>query len=427
MQELFSKFNAIASFDMALTWGLSIRQAPPMSEANQTDSEDIEGNIEKPSSKPAETINQPASEATRLRALTNPIVFLLFMIFVMILFLLIINFKNNAPATTESKDDPSITAAKADLEARRMEINRQRLAMNLPPIEGTAEPADDIASRLKRDADTLAALSESFRQMIADKNTQLSERNNEILRLEKLRQDISMENARLQSEISRALGANPETERLKILLADSQRQLAAANDQLLAAKNSFSEDEFNDLKRRLDETTRERDFYQARAKELEENAAKADLFANSEAELLPAAVELFRRLRKLEGHKDSDLTSEYSSLGVDLGAKVLHTLTFETGKSELSAADMEKLAAIATSEVPDGDLTLIIGYASETGNLDANQELSSQRATTAAEHFSSVKRPGQLVQAVYLGQTDRFSSRVPERNQICEVWRIRRK
>jgi hypothetical protein len=31
------------------------------------------------------------------------------------------------------------------------------------------------------------------------------------------------------------------------------------------------------------------------------------------------------------------------------------------------------------------------------------------------------------VQAVYLGQTDRFSSRVPERNQICEVWRIRRK
>jgi len=88
---------------------------------------------------------------------------------------------------------------------------------------------------------------------------------------------------------------------------------------------------------------------------------------------------------------------------------------------------MEKLANIAASEVPDGDLTLIIGYASETGNLDANQELSSRRATTAAEHSAKVKRPGQLVQAVYLGQTDRFSSRVPERNQICEVWRIRRK
>jgi outer membrane protein OmpA-like peptidoglycan-associated protein len=77
--------------------------------------------------------------------------------------------------------------------------------------------------------------------------------------------------------------------------------------------------------------------------------------------------------------------------------------------------------------VPEGDLVLAIGYASETGNVDSNRELSSARATAAAELFSGIKRPGQLVQAVYLGQTDRFSSRIPERNQIVELWRIRKK
>jgi outer membrane protein OmpA-like peptidoglycan-associated protein len=79
------------------------------------------------------------------------------------------------------------------------------------------------------------------------------------------------------------------------------------------------------------------------------------------------------------------------------------------------------------NELPDGDLLLVIGYASETGNEDKNRKLSSDRATAVAELYSSLKRPTQLVQAVYLGQTDRFSSRIPERNQLCEIWRIRKK
>ncbi len=79
------------------------------------------------------------------------------------------------------------------------------------------------------------------------------------------------------------------------------------------------------------------------------------------------------------------------------------------------------------SEVPDGDLVLCVGYASETGDVDNNRILSSDRATAAAQFFSNEKRPQQFVQAVYLGQTDRFSSRIPERNQIVELWRIRKK
>ncbi|MFM2196998.1 MAG: hypothetical protein RLZZ505_430 [Verrucomicrobiota bacterium] len=377
---------------------------------------------------------QPEAVNTKLAASVNPVLILLFMILAMLIVLAVTVLRQGKATGEGSSEDPTVALIKADLEARRSELNRQRIAMGLAPLENGTEPVEDIAKRLKKDADTLAGISGKFQQMLADKDAELSARNGETLRLEKLRQDISQENARLQGELQRALIASAEVDRLKMMLADSQAQRDAISNELAALKQEMavlgagvSEDEFAELQRRYEETLRAKEFYEARVKDLEEKAAKADLFADSEAELLPAAVELFRRLRKLEGHKDSDLTTEYSKVGVDLGANVLHALTFETGKSELSAADMERLAAIAASDVPDGDLTLIIGYASETGNLDANQELSSRRATTAAEHFAKVKRPGQLVQAVYLGQTDRFSSRVPERNQICEVWRIRRK
>jgi outer membrane protein OmpA-like peptidoglycan-associated protein len=103
----------------------------------------------------------------------------------------------------------------------------------------------------------------------------------------------------------------------------------------------------------------------------------------------------------------------------------LHTLNFATGSSELNAEDQDLIRKLV-EEVPDGDLVLAIGYASETGNVDANRVLSSERATAAAQLFSDIKRPDQQVQAVYLGQTDRFSSRIPERNQIVELWRIRK-
>lgn len=377
---------------------------------------------------PAET-----KPSTRTAAQLNPVLVLLFMILAMLI-VMAVTILRRGGGPTGTQEDPTVAAIKADLDARRSELNRQRMAMGLPPLDGGSEPVEEIAKRLKADADTLAGISGKFQQMLADKDAELSARNADTLRLEKLRQDVSLENGRLQSELQRALIASDGNERLKMMLADSQaqrealsREVATLKEELAVAGAGVSEDDFADLQRRYEEALREKNFYEARAKELEEASQKADLFAESENELLPAAVELFRRLRKMEGVKDSDLTTEYSRLGVDLGANVLHTLSFATGSSTLSKEDLSQIDEIVSAEVPDGDLTLIIGYASETGNPEVNQNLSSDRATTAAEYFASNKRPGQLVQAVYLGQTDRFSSRVPERNQICEVWRIRRK
>jgi outer membrane protein OmpA-like peptidoglycan-associated protein len=308
------------------------------------------------------------------------------------------------------------------------------MAMGLPPLEGGSEPIGDIADRLKTDADTLVALAGRFQQMLGEKDSELTNRNAEILRLEKLRQDLSVEYARLNSELQRALVSGAEATQLRKLLADSQASLDALSEELKRNQEKIAElsggvtgDEYTDLERRFQETLRSKDFFESRVKELEAELGKMNLFAKSENELLPAAVELFRRLRALEVLNDSDTNTEYSKIEVELGANVLHTLNFETGSSELSVEEMQQLDHIAADDVPDGDLTFIVGYASTTGDDVANQKLSSDRATAAAQYFDGRKRPGQRVQAVYLGQTKRFSGSVPEKNQICEIWRIRKK
>lgn len=394
---------------------------------------------EKQDEKKGEGQERASTEADSLKpgakptAPPNAVVFLLFMILAMLIVLAVTVLRQGKGGGGD-EIDPTVAAIKADVEARRSELNRQRIAMGLAPLEGASEPVEEIAKRLRADADALAGISGKFQDMLADKDAELGRANAETLRLEKLRQDVSLENARLQNELQRALLASAESDRLKTMLSDAQsqrdaisRELAATKEELALLGSAVSEDEFADLRRRYEETLRAKEFYENRVRELEAAAPKADLFAESVDELLPAAVELFRRLRKLEGMKDSDLTTEYSKLGVDLGANVLHALDFATGSSALSEEDMKRLDLIIAEEIPDGDLALIIGYASETGDADSNQKLSSDRATAAAEYYASRKRPGQKVQAVYLGQTDRFSSRVPERNQICEVWRIRRK
>lgn len=371
--------------------------------------------------------SENGQEKNKILAGISPVVFLLFMIFTMVVVLTVINLSqgNSSSASSGSAptSDPAISAHEAEIRALRSEINRERISMGLSPLPDGYEPIDDVAKRLKADADTLVLMAGKFQQMLAEKDSEISQKNSEILRLERLRKDVSNENARLQSELSRALVSGSEADQLKSLISRLEAQRNALTEQLENTRNSVDPDIVADLQRRLEEAQRTAEFYRTRSEEME----KAVLFAKSEDELLPAAVELFRRLRKLEGVTQAELDTEYSKLGVELGANVLHTLNFATGSSELTQADKDQIAHIVAEDVPDGDLALIVGYASKTGDSVFNQKLSSDRATVAAEYFTAMKSPGQKVQAVYLGQTDRFSKDVPEQNQICEVWIIRRK
>ena len=356
-----------------------------------------------------------------------PAVALAFVIIALLGVLIVMVLNNGSWRSTPS--DADVSALQAEANALRSEYNRERVAMGLRPVEGDTEAIEEVVGRVKKDADTLVALATSYQRMLAEKDSELTARNAEILRLERLRQGLSAEITRLQGELQRSMVDGSDNDLIRRDLADLKAQRAALAAELNEArqKNSgVSAEDYADLKRQLEETQRAKEFFEARVQELEGDLSKAKLFANSENELLPAAVELFRSLRKLENLPDSEISSAYSSLAVALGADVLKTLNFATGSSALAAADDEAVRNLV-AEIPDGDLILAIGYASETGNVDSNRTLSSDRATAAAQLISSVKRPGQLTQAVYLGQTDRFSSRIPERNQLVEIWHIRGK
>ncbi len=361
-----------------------------------------------------------------------PVAALLYVVMALLGVLIVLGVRNGM-RSEPTDTDPVLLDLQAEVDARRNELNRQRVSMGYAPLAETSEPITDISKRLKTDTDTLVALAGRFQEMLEEKDMEISAKNSEVLRSEQLRQSLAAESSRLQGELQRALVNGSDADLLRRDLANlkSQRdalvsELGATKEKMQTLTTGVSEADFADLQRRYEETLRAKEFYESRVKALEGDLENSKLFARSENELLPAAVELFRKLRELEGHPDSDLTTAYSNLGVDLGASVLHTLPFATGSAGLAPSDEEMIRNVV-DEIPDGDLVLVIGYASETGNEDSNRKLSSDRATVVAELYSSLKRPGQLVQAVYLGQTDRFSSSIPERNQLCEIWRVRKK
>jgi outer membrane protein OmpA-like peptidoglycan-associated protein len=360
-----------------------------------------------------------------------PAVALAFVIIALLGVLIVMVLKNSSFLKSSSSADLSVLQAEAN--AIRAETNNQRIAMGLRPIESNAEPIEEIAGRMKKDADSLVALAGSYQKMLAEKDNELTARNAEILRSEKLRAALTAENTRMQGDLQRALVGASDIEILRRDLMDVKAQRDALSAELKEVREKMrtmsagvSADDYADLKRRFEETLRAKEFFEARVRDLEGDLKQAKLFARSEDELLPAAVELFRSLRQLEGKTDSEISTAYSSLGVKLGANVLHTLNFATGSSELPPLDDQKVREFVAA-IPDGDLLLAIGYASTTGNVNSNQTLSSDRATAAAQAITEVKRPEQFTQAVYLGQTNRFSSRIPERNQIVEIWHIRAK
>lgn len=364
---------------------------------------------------------EPKATGASVKPALTPVMGMVLVVGVLLLLLLaLLVMKLKVP-----KGDLKLAALRAELE----EVNRRSQSKGMPTLGG-GEQLEDIAMRMKKDADNMVLLAARYKQLIDESNAEMVKKNAELLSTRQYGQGMTNELLRLKNELQQAKPAAYEAEGLRREVAELKTQretqtseLATLKQQLAAMGEQSSKADMDDLKRRFDETLRTKDFYESRAKQLEAELGKARLFAKSENDLLPAAVALFKTLRKLENQTDADISKAYSKIDVDLGAKVVKTLTFPTGSAKMGATDEEPVRGLV-KDVPDGDLLLVIGYASETGNVDGNRTLSSDRATAVAELLTSVKRPAQLVQAVYLGQTDRFSSRQHERNQLCEIWQI---
>ena len=342
--------------------------------------------------------------------------------FVIITLLGVLLFQNigSKPGSGDSYVSPSMASAKADLETRRAELNRARISMGLEPIStsDSVESAELVAGRLKNDAETLAALAKSFETLIRDKDIELDglrQQNVSVLqdqkRLRELLDDTKRDLDRALMDASYATTLKSDLEAARGRITSLQEELQASRELPQSLRDSLarSESENAELRRRL--------------AELEDRLSNATLFAGTESEIRKEAVELYQALQNLEGKADSEISTAYSRFGAKLGANVMRTCTFTTGSSEVDPSLAEELSSIA-QEAPDGAMLFVVGYASETGNVDANRSLSSDRATNVARLLDQAKNSSQKVQAAYLGQTDRFSSRIPERNQIVEIWEI---
>lgn len=349
---------------------------------------------------------------------------------------------NRNPRPASQVDD--LTRRQLERDVLRASIDAERTRLGLPAL-GTAGSAEEdpkqIADRLSRDAATLAGRLTQFDDVLRQRDTLIAQKNASLLETERQLQALTQRVARLQADYDKASADGRSAESLQRLL-DAERQRATDLDrQLREAQASLADlgdradpAELERLRNQLDEARRARDFFDDRNRQLEAELASlrqqpppgrvgTDLFADDESELLPAAVKLFASLRKLENQPDAELMAAYARFGQELGATVLRKLSFPTGSSDLTPEDLAVVEALAPT-LPDQGLILVVGYASETGNVDNNRALSSARATKTAEAINAHKLANQRVQAAYLGQTDRFSSRIPERNQICEVWHI---
>ena len=205
----------------------------------------------------------------------SPAVALAFIIIVLLVVLLGMVLKNGA--FSSAIDDGRLATLRSDVDAGRAELNRQLIAMGRSPIEGASEPIEDIAARLKKDADSLVGLAGRFQQMIEEKDKMLTASNSEILRSEKLRQSLFDENSRLQNDLNRASSGGADADRLRSDLANLKTQRDALSEELAGARlkgAGGAVEDFTDLKRRFDETLRAKEFFEARVKELEGDLAK---------------------------------------------------------------------------------------------------------------------------------------------------------
>ena len=140
-------------------------------------------------------------------------------------------------------------------------------------------------------------------------------------------------------------------------------------------------------------------------------------------DLSPRAVALYRELKRIESENHLARQQTYTRIDSQLNASVGEAITFKTGKADIAREHEAKLKSMALA-AKENSFFLVVGYASPSGDSMSNQELSSQRATRVASMVNYLKKQGQAVQAVYLGEGNRFGPNDGP-NQVCEVWEIR--
>jgi len=177
------------------------------------------------------------------------------------------------PANDSQKSNEN--RAHAALQTELEDLKRQS------GMQGGGEPIEEVAARMKKDADSVLLLAEHYKQLLDDSNTNLVKKTAEWLRSEQYRQMDRNELERVKTELQQAKVGGTETEPLRRELADLKTrleaqaiELASLKQQLATVSEQPSKADLDALQRRFDETLRAKEFFESRAKELEAELAK---------------------------------------------------------------------------------------------------------------------------------------------------------
>ena len=349
---------------------------------------------------------------------------------VLLLLLLVISQQLNKDL--EPAENKEIAALKKDLEDRKSRNEALRYAS----VPGVGQSPDALVTQIKSGTEALARLvnasaSDAAMLQTAQENARLL--SNRVTDLEnQLRQtQADATHARsLESELNAARqAANGMV---------SKSQVDSLRDQLALAKNDRDgfQTEITQL-RAKEGTMVDANAYALLKAEVDQlrkdNALPSDgihqnenvlakLFVTKDA-LSPRAVALYRELTRIEPEDHRARLQTYTRIDTQLKAGVGEAITFKTGSSDIALEHETHIKEMASAAAPN-TFFLVVGYASPSGDSKTNEELSSQRTTRVASMVNHLKKEGQAVQAVYLGEGNRFGPDDAP-NQVCEIWQIR--
>jgi outer membrane protein OmpA-like peptidoglycan-associated protein len=349
---------------------------------------------------------------------------------VLLLLLLVISQQLNKDL--EPAENKEIAALKKDLEDRKSRNEALRYAS----VPGVGQSPDALVTQIKSGTEALARLvnasaSDAAMLQTAQENARLL--SNRVTDLENQLRQTQADATRARSLESELNAARQAANGMV-----SKSQVDSLRDQLALAKNDRDgfQTEINQL-RAKEGTMVDANAYALLKAEVDQlrkdNALPSDgihqnenvlakLFVTKDA-LSPRAVALYRELTRIEPEDHRARLQTYTRIDTQLKAGVGEAITFKTGSSDIALEHETHIKEMASAAAPN-TFFLVVGYASPSGDSKTNEELSSQRTTRVASMVNHLKKEGQAVQAVYLGEGNRFGPDDAP-NQVCEIWQIR--
>lgn len=387
---------------------------------------------------------------------TGLIVLIVVLLFIMLMLSI------NGSVFNSGADNGDLTSLEAQNTKLLAEVNAERARLGLAPMPAGVDSARTTAARLQRDANSLSALIAQWERELETKDAAIGELQGQIASRDENAKHLYSQIASLQNQLDLSANAASQLASLGSDLEMANNQIEGYRKELAELQGRPTQEEAATLRKELNESLENtgklkmqidalleasndkagNKLYNEALQEIENLRAsnhsmrydlqslraeldRGNLFVESENELPAAAARLFARLRTLEDANKQQLEAAYENFRQSINAEIIHRQTFASGSSQITF-DREKIIQDILDKRKDHNaFFLVVGYASTSGDTEANRKLSARRATTVASIVNTLKASDQQVKAVYLGETRRFSPKAEMDNQICEIWEIK--